>query len=239
MNPTEFVDALQAHGIELNQHQIAQYQRYYEKLIEVNQVMDLTNIIEQDQVYLKHFYDSLTLAWADISLQDKPLKLVDVGAGAGFPSIPLKIAFPQLKITIVDALQKRINFLNDLVIDLALEDVAIIHGRAEDLGKKGSSYRESFDIVTARALKAMPMLVELTLPLVKVGGELLAMKGSRVEEELTAAAKAIPVVGGQVFKQVNVDLPNGDPRTVVIIKKAKGTPTKYPRKFSDIKNKTL
>lgn len=239
MNPEEFETALEKKGIKLNERQLEQYQIYYDYLIEVNQVMDLTNIVEKNEVYLKHFFDSLTLAWAYPALQTEPLKLVDVGAGAGFPSLPLKIAFPQLEIVIVDSLQKRINFLNQLIEKLDLTGVQSIHQRAEVFGNKNASTRETFDVATARALKAMPMLVEMTLPLVKRGGVLLAMKGSRAAEELKDAEIAIPTVGGAVEAQVEVDLPNGDARQIVVIKKIKNTPAKYPRKFSDIKNKTL
>ncbi|MCM0582479.1 16S rRNA (guanine(527)-N(7))-methyltransferase RsmG [Weissella diestrammenae] len=239
MNPAEFVAALAEKGVVLSERQITQYQIYYDYLVEVNAVMDLTNIIAQDDVYLKHFFDSLTLAWAYPELTAAPLKMVDVGAGAGFPSIPLKIAFPQLEITIIDSLQKRIRFLNQLIEKLGLTGVTAVHGRAEEFGKAKADTRESFDVATARALKAMPMLAELTLPLVKVNGVLLAMKGSRVNEELVAAKNAIPQLGGQVVNQVAVNLPNGDPREIVVIKKITQTPTKYPRKFSDIKNKTL
>lgn len=239
MNPEEFETALAKKGIILNERQLEQYQIYYDYLIEINQVMDLTNIVEKNEVYLKHFFDSLTLAWAYPNLQTKALKLVDVGAGAGFPSLPLKIAFPQLNIVIVDSLQKRINFLNQLIEKLELDGVQAIHQRAEIFGAKNASTRATFDVATARALKAMPMLVEMTLPLVKQGGVLLAMKGSRASEELRAASEAIPTVGGAVEAQIDVDLPNGDARKIVVIKKIKNTPAKYPRKFSDIKNKTL
>ncbi|QIL50029.1 16S rRNA (guanine(527)-N(7))-methyltransferase RsmG [Weissella coleopterorum] len=239
MNPEEFETALAKKGIILNERQLEQYQIYYDYLIEINQVMDLTNIVEKNEVYLKHFFDSLTLAWAYPNLQTQALKLVDVGAGAGFPSLPLKIAFPQLNIVIVDSLQKRINFLNQLIEKLELDGVQAIHQRAEIFGAKNASTRATFDVATARALKAMPMLVEMTLPLVKQGGVLLAMKGSRASEELRAASEAIPTVGGAVEAQIDVDLPNGDARKIVVIKKIKNTPAKYPRKFSDIKNKTL
>ena len=239
MNPEEFETALEKKGIKLDERQLEQYQIYYDYLIEVNQVMDLTNIVEKNEVYLKHFFDSLTLAWAYPALQTEPLKLVDVGAGAGFPSLPLKIAFPQLEIVIVDSLQKRINFLNQLIEKLDLTGVKPIHERAEVFGDKNAPTRETVDVATARALKAMPMLVEMTLPLVKRDGVLLAMKGSRAAEEIQDAKVAIPTVGGAVEDQIKVDLPNGDAREIVVIKKVKKTPAKYPRKFSDIKNKTL
>ncbi len=239
MNPEAFAAALREHHIELTAEQLAQYQTYYERLVEVNEHMNLTAITERDEVYLKHFFDSLTLAWAYPALQTEPLSMVDVGAGAGFPSIPLKIAFPQLKITIIDALNKRINFLNNLVQELGLTDVQAIHARAEEFGNKTAPTRETYDVATARALARLNILGELTLPLVQVGGVLLAMKGSQADEELAEADKAITTLGGEIGEQVDVALPNGDPRSVILIKKVKTTPKKYPRKPGDPVRKPL
>ncbi len=239
MNPEEFATALREHGVQLDDHQLAQYQLYYTKLVAVNEHMNLTAITERNAVYLKHFYDSLTLAWAYPALQSKPLKMVDVGAGAGFPSLPLKIAFPQLKITIIDSLQKRVHFLEELVNELALTDVTIIHARAEEFGNKNSNYRATFDLATARALARLNILGELTLPLVKVGGVLLAMKGSQVDDEVNEARRAIQILGGKLEEQVDVTLPNGDARAVMVIKKIQKTPRKYPRKPGDPLRKPL
>lgn len=239
MNPEEFAAALREHNVELNAQQLAQYQQYYERLVAVNEHMNLTAITERDEVYLKHFYDSLTLAWAYPELQTEELNMVDVGAGAGFPSLPLKIAFPQLQITIIDALNKRINFLRDLVKELGLEGVTVEHARAEEFGNKTAPAREQYDVATARALARLNVLGELTLPFVKVGGVLLAMKGSAADEELAEAKKAITTLGAEIGDQIDVSLPNGDPRSVIVIKKVKNTPKKYPRKPGDPVRKPL
>ncbi|OJF03068.1 16S rRNA (guanine(527)-N(7))-methyltransferase RsmG [Weissella confusa] len=239
MDPEEFAAALREHNVELNAQQLAQYQQYYERLVAVNEHMNLTAITERDEVYLKHFYDSLTLAWAYPELQTEELHMIDVGAGAGFPSLPLKIAFPQLQITIIDALNKRINFLRDLVKELGLEGVTVEHARAEEFGNKTAPAREQYDIATARALARLNVLGELTLPFVKVGGVLLAMKGSAADEELAEAKKAITTLGAEIGDQIDVSLPNGDPRSVIVIKKVKNTPKKYPRKPGDPVRKPL
>ncbi|MBJ7693708.1 16S rRNA (guanine(527)-N(7))-methyltransferase RsmG [Weissella sp. GP1] len=239
MNPEEFAAALREHNVELNAQQLAQYQQYYERLVAVNEHMNLTAITERDEVYLKHFYDSLTLAWAYPELQTEELHMIDVGAGAGFPSLPLKIAFPQLQITIIDALNKRINFLRDLVKELGLEGVTVEHARAEEFGNKTAPAREQYDVATARALARLNVLGELTLPFVKVGGVLLAMKGSAADEELAEAKKAITTLGAEIGEQIDVSLPNGDPRSVIVIKKVKNTPKKYPRKPGDPVRKPL
>lgn len=239
MNPEEFAAALREHNVELNAQQLAQYQQYYERLVAVNEHMNLTAITERDEVYLKHFYDSLTLAWAYPELQTEELHMIDVGAGAGFPSLPLKIAFPQLQITIIDALNKRINFLRDLVKELGVEGVTVEHARAEEFGNKTAPAREQYDVATARALARLNVLGELTLPFVKVGGVLLAMKGSAADEELAEAKKAITTLGAEIGDQIDVSLPNGDPRSVIVIKKVKNTPKKYPRKPGDPVRKPL
>lgn len=239
MNPEEFAAALREHNVELNAQQLAQYQQYYERLVAVNEHMNLTAITERDEVYLKHFYDSLTLAWAYPELQTEELHMIDVGAGAGFPSLPLKIAFPQLQITIIDALNKRINFLRDLVKELGLEGVTVEHARAEEFGNKTAPAREQYDVATARALARLNVLGELTLPFVKVGGVLLAMKGNAADEELAEAKKAITTLGAEIGEQIDVSLPNGDPRSVIVIKKVKNTPKKYPRKPGDPVRKPL
>jgi 16S rRNA (guanine527-N7)-methyltransferase len=239
MNPEEFAAALREHGVDLNEQQMVQYQQYYTRLVAVNEHMNLTAITDRDDVYLKHFYDSLTLAWAYPALQTEPLNMVDVGAGAGFPSLPLKIAFPQLQITIIDALNKRIKFLADLVDELGLEGVKVVHARAEEFGHAKAADREQYDVATARALARLNILGELTLPLVKVGGVLLAMKGSQADDELAEATKAIQTLGGEIGEQVDVSLPNGDPRSIIVINKVKNTPKKYPRKPGDPVRKPL
>lgn len=239
MNPEKFAAALRDKNIVLDDKQLAQYQTYYDRLVAVNEHMNLTAITDRDEVYLKHFYDSLTLAWAYPKLQSDQLSMVDVGAGAGFPSLPLKIAFPQLKITIIDALNKRIKFLQELVDELGLEDVTVIHARAEEFGQKKAPNREQYDVTTARALARLNVLGELTLPLVKVGGVLLAMKGSAANEELEEAQGAIKKLGGKIGESISVNLPNGDPRTIIVIEKVGPTPNRYPRKPGDPARKPL
>lgn len=239
MNPEEFAAALRDKNVILDDKQLTQYQTYYDRLVSVNEHMNLTAITDRDDVYLKHFYDSLTLAWAYPKLQTDQLRMIDVGAGAGFPSLPLKIAFPQLKITIIDALNKRIKFLQELVTELGLENVTVVHARAEEFGHKKAPNREQFDVATARALARLNVLGELTLPLVKVGGALLAMKGSAASEELNEAQGAITKLGGKIGQEVPVNLPNGDPRTIIIIDKVNATPNRYPRKPGDPARKPL
>lgn len=239
MNPEKFAAALRDKNIILDEKQLAQYQTYYDRLVAVNEHMNLTAITDRDEVYLKHFYDSLTLAWAYPKLQSEKLSMIDVGAGAGFPSLPLKIAFPQLKITIIDALNKRIKFLQELVDELGLEDVTVIHARAEEFGQKKAPNREQYDVTTARALARLNVLGELTLPLVKVGGVLLAMKGSAANEELEEAQGAIKKLGGKIGESMPVNLPNGDPRTIIVIEKVGSIPNRYPRKPGDPARKPL
>lgn len=239
MNPEEFTAALRQNDVDLDDHQIEQFNKYYERLVAVNEHMNLTAITDQDEVYLKHFYDSLTLAFAYPKLQDQPLNMIDVGAGAGFPSLPLKIVFPQLKITIIDSLNKRINFLSELVQELGLEDVTVVHARAEEFGGKNSPEREMYDVATARALARLNVLGELTLPFVKEHGVLLAMKGSQAQDEVEQAKQAINTLGGKIQSEIDVTLPNGDPRTVIVIEKVRKTPKKYPRKPGDPVRKPL
>ncbi|WJI91237.1 16S rRNA (guanine(527)-N(7))-methyltransferase RsmG [Weissella viridescens] len=239
MNPEEFTAALRQNGVDLDDHQIEQFNKYYERLVAVNEHMNLTAITDQAEVYLKHFYDSLTLAFAYPKLQDQPLNMIDVGAGAGFPSLPLKIVFPQLKITIIDSLNKRINFLSELVQELGLEDVTVVHARAEEFGGKNSPEREMYDVATARALARLNVLGELTLPFVKEHGVLLAMKGSQAQDEVEQAKQAINTLGGKIQSEIDVTLPNGDPRTVIVIEKVRKTPKKYPRKPGDPVRKPL
>lgn len=228
MNAQQFQNMLQEKGISLSPEQLQQFERYYELLIEWNEKMNLTAITEKEEVYLKHFFDSITAAfYHDFS---KPFSLCDVGAGAGFPSIPLKICFPDLKVTIVDSLQKRITFLNQLATDLNLENVAFYHDRAETFGRR-EDIRESFDIVTARAVARLSVLSELCLPLVKVGGAFIAMKGAAAQEELESGKHAVQVLGGEVKQISTFQLPvEESERNILYIEKKRKTPKKYPRK---------
>ncbi|ARI75526.1 16S rRNA (guanine(527)-N(7))-methyltransferase RsmG [Halobacillus mangrovi] len=228
MDKNTFLKSLQEQGIELNEKQQHQFQRYFKILVEWNEKMNLTAITDQEGVYLKHFYDSLTAAfYYDF---DRPLRICDVGAGAGFPSLPLKIAFPQLKVTIVDSLKKRITFLNHLAHELELDDVAFYHDRAENFGKN-EKFREGYDLVMARAVARMSVLSELCLPLTTKGGHFMAMKGPNLSEEMEEAVVAIQTVGGEVVDTYTFDLPEeNSERNIAIIEKRRKTPKKYPRK---------
>ncbi|RBP05001.1 16S rRNA (guanine(527)-N(7))-methyltransferase RsmG [Rossellomorea aquimaris] len=228
MNVNEFQSMLEEKGISLSPEQLNQFERYYELLVEWNEKMNLTAITEKEDVYLKHFYDSISAAfYVDLT---EVTTLCDVGAGAGFPSIPLKICFPHLHISIVDSLNKRITFLNHLSDELGLDHTNFYHDRAETFGKN-KAHREKYDMVTARAVARMSVLSELCLPLVKKGGLFVAMKASNVKEELSNAKKAIGMLGGQTDKMYSFVLPEEESeRNIVKIDKVKETPNKYPRK---------
>ena len=231
MNPEQFQQALADHGITLSAEQMQQFADYYQLLVETNEHVNLTRITEKDEVYLKHFYDSITGAFAEPRLESEDLTLCDIGAGAGFPSLPLKIAFPQLKVTIVDSLNKRIAFLEALVAKLGLTDVTLIHDRAETFSAKNSPYREKFDIVTARAVARLSVLSELCLPAAKISGEFIAYKASAAPEELQQGGAAIKQLGGKVQKTVTLTLLETDEeRNIIVIDKIKATPNKYPRR---------
>jgi 16S rRNA (guanine527-N7)-methyltransferase len=230
MKPEEFYAALSQKGIDLNDTQKEQFEAYFHELVETNKVMNLTSITEKDQVYLKHFYDSLILDFFDENLMTDSISICDVGSGAGFPSIPLKIVNPNLQVTIIDSLNKRINFLSGLVEKLGLEDVKLVHGRAEELGQN-KQYREQFDLVTARAVASMTVLTELCLPFVKKGGQFIAMKADKADEELQESTYAINLLGGKVEQQQSFELPNdAGLRNLIFVSKTKETPNKYPRK---------
>ncbi|BCU53402.1 16S rRNA (guanine527-N7)-methyltransferase [Staphylococcus auricularis] len=220
-------EKLSEHGITLSQEQQDQFNTYYQLLVEWNEKMNLTSITDEHEVYLKHFYDSITAAfYYDF---DRPLSICDVGAGAGFPSIPLKIVYPELKVTIVDSLNKRIQFLNHLADDLQLTGVSFVHDRAETFGK--GDYRESYDVVTARAVARLSVLSELCLPLVKKGGHFIALKSSKGKEELEEADFAMSVLGGKLKESFMFELPeDAGERQMFVIDKRWKTPKKYPRK---------
>ncbi|EGO6075200.1 16S rRNA (guanine(527)-N(7))-methyltransferase RsmG [Enterococcus faecalis] len=228
MLPEEFRQLLAAKGIELTDQQMTQFDQYFHLLVEWNEKMNLTAITEEKEVYLKHFYDSVSLAFFEDFASDKAI--CDVGAGAGFPSIPLKIVFPSLNVTIVDSLNKRITFLTELVNQLGLANVSLYHDRAETFGQK-AEFRGAFDYVTARAVARLNVLSELCLPLVKKEGYFLALKASKSEEEINEAKPAIATLGGQFQKEVGFTLPiTADERHIVVIQKKKESPKKYPRK---------
>ena len=229
MNPETFIAQCAAHGLVLNGQQIDQFERYYQLLVEWNEKMNLTAITQREEVYLKHFYDCLMVLW-NMPLEDYALQLCDVGAGAGFPSIPLKIAHPELQVTIVDSLQKRLTFIEHLAEELGLEGVSCVHGRAEDVGQN-PAYRGQFDIVTARAVASLNVLAEYCLPLVKIGGQFLALKAQKSDQELEEARAAISILGAKLIKVTEDQLPvESADRRYILIQKTKETPNKYPRK---------
>ena len=219
----EYVEEL---GIKLSNEQAEMFFDYMNLLLEWNEKINLTAITEEKEVIVKHFVDSLTIA----KYIPEGASLVDVGTGAGFPGIPLKIIRDDLKITLLDSLQKRINFLDVVIKELNLENIETIHARVEEFGKN-SKYRESFEVATSRAVANLSTLTEYLLPLVKVGGIAVCMKGSSIEEELETSKKAINVLGGKVSNVFEFDLPKTDiKRNIVIVDKINKTPSKYPRK---------
>ena len=228
MKPEEFYVHLADLGFPLTDRQKEQYERYFELLVEWNEKINLTAITEKDEVYIKHFYDSIAPILQGL-IENQPIRLLDIGAGAGFPSLPMKILFPELDVTIIDSLNKRINFLHLLAEELGLDGVHFYHGRAEDFAQD-KAFRAQFDLVTARAVARMQVLSELTIPYLKVGGRLLALKASNAPEELEEAKTALNLLFSKVEDNLQYALPNGDPRYITVVEKKKETPNKYPRK---------
>lgn len=227
-NIDNFIEGVKNLGIELNQDQINQFITYYELLIEWNNVMNLTAITEFDEVIQKHFIDSLSLVKA-IDMSEKS-NLIDIGTGAGFPGIPIKIAFPHVEVVLLDSLNKRVNFLNEVIVKLNLKGIKTIHGRAEDFSRE-KEYREKFDLCVSRAVANLATLSEYCMPYVKVKGNFISYKSGKLEEELETSKKAIHILGGKIEKKVLFCLPNSNiERAFVVINKTKQTPKQYPRK---------
>lgn len=231
---SKMINELNSIGISLSDHQIEQFDKYYNLLVEWNKVMNLTAITEFDDVCKLHFVDSL-MACPYFDFSKKSLSLIDVGTGAGFPGIPLKIVFPSLKVTLLDSLNKRIKFLDEViqVLDLNSEGlIETIHGRAEDFSNpKNGVLREKFDIGTARAVANMSTLSEYILPYIKKGGVFIAYKSNKINDEIDSSKSALNILGGSISSVNNTFLPDSDiERSVVIINKSKSTPKIYPRK---------
>lgn len=234
MNQNKFIEELKKINIEITEKQLNQLEKYYELLIKWNKKMNLTNITEKEEVYLKHFYDSLTIC-KSIDL-NKETSLCDIGTGAGFPGMVLKILFPNLCVTLVDSLNKRIEFLKEIKKQLKLENIEIIHSRAEEYALNN---RERFDIVTARAVAHLSTLLEYSIPMVKVNKYFIAMKGN-INEEIEESKNAIKILNSEIKEKIEFKLPiENSNRSILKIKKIKETNKKYPRKNSEIKKKRL
>lgn len=227
-------DLLKNININLSDRQLEQFEIYFEFLVEYNNYVNLTAITEKEEVYIKHFYDSILVGQV---LDLTTVKTIcDVGSGAGFPSIPLKIVYPNLEVTIVDGLDKRITFLKQVVNKLGLENVNLVHGRAEEYAK---DHRESFDVVTARAVARANILNELCIPLVKVGGYFISMKGKNAEEEINEG-NSLKLLNAKIIKQNEYYLPKEESkRVLILIEHFASAPNKYPRAYASIKKNPL
>lgn len=227
---TSFVENLKEFQIDITKEQINQFIRYYEILMEWNSFMNLTAITDFDEVIKKHFVDSVSLVKALPDIREKKYTLIDIGTGAGFPGIPLKILFPNLKILLLDSLNKRISFLNEVIDKLELAEIDAVHGRAEDYAKK-KEFRENFDICVSRAVANLSTLSEYCIPFIKCNGYFISYKSEKISEEFDSADRAIKILGGKYERQVEFYLPDSDIyRNLIVIKKKETTPSKYPRK---------
>lgn len=232
----DFIKLFSDYGFDISDKQYNQFLIYSDFLVEYNKVCNLTAITDAEGITVKHFLDSV-LPFREINLKGNE-SIIDVGTGAGFPSMPLKIIYPDLKITMLDALNKRVKFLTELANNVESSDALAVHGRAEETGRN-ENYREKYDIATARAVASLHELCEYCLPFVKVGGYFIALKGSSGKEELKDSYKAIQVLGGKEEKTVEYTLPNGDRRTLIVIKKISHTLAKYPRNKGQMTKKPL
>ena len=234
-NFKSLTDELEKLSVTLSEKQLEQFEKYYEMLIEKNKIMNLTAITEFDEVLEKHFLDSVSLI--RVKNLHQPITVLDLGTGAGFPGIPLKIVFPELKVTLADSLNKRVLFLQEVIDELQLENIKAIHGRAEDLARD-KNYREQYDLVVSRAVANLSTLSEYCLPFVKIGGEFISYKSGNCEEEVAAAKSAVFLLGGKVKDTMKFELGESG-RSFITIDKVKGTPKTYPRKAGTPSKKTL
>lgn len=234
-NFDKFIEEAQKINIVFTELQLEQFRMYFEMLVEKNKVMNLTGITEWDEVLEKHFLDSISLIRA-IDLNQN-LTMMDMGTGAGFPGIPLKIAFPNLQVTLADSLNKRVLFLQEVIDELKLDGIEAIHGRAEDLARD-KKYRESYDLSVSRAVANLSTLSEYCLPFVKIGGQFISYKSGEIDEEVASSKSAVFLLGGKIKETVKFELGESG-RSFIIIDKAKGTPKTYPRKAGTPSKKPL
>ena len=224
-------------GLEATEEKLQNLKKYREILVEWNKVMNLTGIEEEREVYIKHFLDSISAVTNNYINDD--ISLIDVGTGAGFPGMPLKICLDNLKLTLLDSLNKRINFLNELSSSLGLKDVECVHSRAED-GGQNLLYREQFDCCISRAVANLAVLSEYCLPFVKLGGYFISLKGPDAAEEIEGAQAAVKKLGGKIEETVKIEIPNSDiTHSLVMIKKITQTPKQYPRKAGTATKKPI
>lgn len=237
INLNQFEKDLEEFHIDLSSSQITQFLTYYEMLIEKNKVMNLTAITDFDEVLKKHFIDSLSLVKAyDLK---KDISLIDIGTGAGFPGIPLKIAFPNLRVTLLDSLNKRVLFLQEVIDQLDLKNIEVLHGRAEDFAKP-DMLREKFDLCVSRAVANLAVLSEYCLPYVKISGSFISYKSEKILEEVEQAVNSIKILGGKIEEQKSFTLPSSDIyRNLIVIRKCSNTPKQYPRKAGTANKKPL
>ena len=235
----DYVEQITEGQVLLTDVQLAQFEQYYDRLIEKNKVMNLTAITEREDVILKHFIDSLALA-RYVKLWEKEYKIIDVGTGAGFPGIPLKISFPNLQVTLFDSLNKRIKFLKEMIDTLKLKEITAVHGRAEE-GARDKNMREKYDFAVSRAVANMAVLSEYCIPFVKVGGQMIAMKGRQAAFELSEAKRAISLLGGKVAKVEEIHPVGTEEMShpLIFVDKISRTPAAYPRPFAQISKKPL
>lgn len=234
-NFDKFIEEVNEISIDLTEKQLEQFRIYYDMLVEKNKVMNLTGITEWEEVLEKHFLDSISLIRA-VDLK-QTLTVMDMGTGAGFPGIPLKIAFPNLKVTLADSLNKRVLFLQEVIDALKLEDIEAIHGRAEDLARD-IKYREKYDLSVSRAVANLSTLSEYCLPFVKIGGQFISYKSGEIEEEVSTSKSAVFLLGGKIKDTVKFELGESG-RSFIIIDKVNGTPKTYPRKAGTPSKKPL